>query len=289
MDEAEAGDVGGEPGEAPSGQGEPSGRGAPVMEELEAAMGLRAFVEAVNDTIYLLSPDGVITYASPNWAELLGEPPSAPLGRHFSHYVHLDDVAACLAYIGAMSDPTQKPTSVTYRVRHSDGAWRWHEARGVAIALGEGRGAFLGIARDVTGARLAREEVSEALNRIHRLADHVPGVLYQYCLRPDGSSCFPFATAGMRDIYGVAPEEVVDDATPVFRVLHPDDLPRVSESIAESARQLTTWRATYRVCLPGREVIWVDGESSPQQMPDGSILWHGYIREVTGRVRAEAA
>ena len=153
-----------------------------------------------------------------------------------------------------------------------------------------GRGdVFLGIARDVTASRLAREEVSEALNRIHRLADHVPGVLYQYCLRPDGTSFFPFATQGIREIYGVTPEQVVDDATPVFQVLHPDDIARVSESIMESARNLTIWRATYRVNLPDGKLIWVEGESSPQQMPDGSILWHGYIREVTERMRAEAA
>lgn len=276
--------------EAASGQALPSLDGASAMVELEAVLGLRAFVETVNDTVYLLRADGVFTYASPNWADLMGEPPTAPLGRSFDHYVHPDDVPACLAYIEAMSNPAQRPSSVTYRVRHADGSWRWNEARGVAIHLGEGRGVtFLGIARDVTGSRQAREEVGEALGRIHRLADHVPGVLYQYCLRPDGTSYFPFATAGIRDIYGVTPEQVVEDATPVFEVLHPDDIARVSESIMESARSLTTWRATYRVRLSDGRTIWVEGESSPQQLPDGSILWHGNIREVTERVNAEAA
>lgn len=276
--------------EASSGEGAVTIDGASAMAELETVLGLRAFVETVNDTVYLLRADGVFAYASPNWAELMGEPPTAPLGRSFEHYVHPDDVAACLAYIEAMSNPAQRPSSVTYRVRHADGSWRWNEARGVAIQLGEGRDVtFLGIARDVTGSRQAREEVGEALGRIHRLADHVPGVLYQYCLRPDGTSFFPFATAGIRDIYGVTAEQVVEDATPVFEVLHPDDIARVSESIMESARNLTVWRATYRVCLSGGRVIWVEGESSPQQMPDGSILWHGYIREVTERVSSEAA
>lgn len=285
--------------ESEHGSREPDGaardRGAPptgseVMARLEAVLGLRAFVETVNDTVYLLLPDGVFAYVSPNWAELVGEPPSAPLGRSFEHYVHPDDVPACNAYMEALSTPGQRPASVTYRVRRADGEWRWHEARGAAISLGEGRGVtFLGIARDVTEARRAREEVSEALNRIHRLADHVPGVLYQYCLRPDGSSFFPFATEGIRDIYGVTPDQVVEDATPVFEALHPDDIGRITESITDSARNLTVWHATYRVCLPGERVIWVEGESSPQAMPDGSVLWHGYIREVTQRMRADAA
>jgi PAS domain S-box-containing protein len=133
---------------------------------------------------------------------------------------------------------------------------------------------------------------SEALRELHerleRIAEHVPGVLYQYLLRPDGSSCFPFATAGMQDVYGVRPEQVREDATPVFKVLHPDDLAHVAASIQESARSLTVWRDEYRVCLPDGRTRWMEGESSPMRLADGSILWHGYIRDATERKEAEA-
>lgn len=129
MNQAGAGDVNNEPGEAPSGQGGASADGESVMAELEVVLGLRAFVESVNDTIFLSRADGVITYVSPNWAELVGEPPSAPLGRSFADYIHPEDIAACQAHIEAMARLEQKPSSITYRVRHADGGWRWHEAR----------------------------------------------------------------------------------------------------------------------------------------------------------------
>lgn len=134
------------------------------------------------------------------------------------------------------------------------------------------------------------ERIEQALNsmRLQRqeLASHVPGMLYQYRLRPDGSSHFPYASAKIREIYGVAPEDVVEDATPVFAALHPEDRDRVHETIQASRQSLALWHDEYRVQFPDGRVIWVEGEASPEAMPDGSILWHGYIHDVTSRRRS---
>ncbi len=134
------------------------------------------------------------------------------------------------------------------------------------------------------------KRVEQALNsmRLQReeLASHVPGMLYQYRLRPDGSSHFPYASAKMREIYGVAPEDVVEDATPAFAALHPEDRDRVHETIQASGQSLALWHDEYRVQFPDGRVIWVEGEASPEAMPDGSILWHGYIHDVTSRKRS---
>jgi PAS domain S-box-containing protein len=35
--------------------------------------------------------------------------------------------------------------------------------------------------------------------------------------------------------------------------------------------------------------VWVSGHATPQREPDGSILWHGYTKEVTQRKQAEIA
>lgn len=122
--------------------------------------------------------------------------------------------------------------------------------------------------------------VEQALNAMRRLreelASHVPGMLYQYRLRPDGSSHFPYASARIQEIYGVAPEDVVEDATPAFAALHPEDRDRVHETIQASGQSLALWHDEYRVQFPDGRVIWVEGEASPEAMPDGSILWHGH-------------
>ncbi len=140
---------------------------------------------------------------------------------------------------------------------------------------------------DITERKQAEEAILEALARVDRLAQHVPGMLYQYHLRPDGSSCFPYASAGIKEIYGVLPEQVSQDAQAVFKVIHPDDLQRVSDSIQMSARTLSDWHEQYRLNLADGRTIWVEGEASPEAAPDGGVRWHGHIRDITVRKKTE--
>ncbi|MBO0349980.1 PAS domain S-box protein [Phormidium pseudopriestleyi FRX01] len=130
-------------------------------------------------------------------------------------------------------------------------------------------------------SHLKKTQLSEEEYRFQQLARHLPGVIYQFCLLPDGQSYFPYASDGFKDIYGVAPEDVREDSAPVFESIHPEDLPRVTQTILESGRQLTPWHCEYRICHPNGRVIWVLAHSTPQAEPDGSITWYGYIRDVT--------
>jgi hypothetical protein len=61
----------------------------------------------------------------------------------------------------------------------------------------------------------------------------------------------------------------------------------VSESIQSSARTLSDLHVQYRVNLPDGRTIWVEGESSPEATPDGGLLWHGHIRDITERKHIE--
>ncbi|MCC7004086.1 MAG: PAS domain S-box protein [Gemmatimonadaceae bacterium] len=124
---------------------------------------------------------------------------------------------------------------------------------------------------------------------LQTLARQVPGVIYQYRLYPDGRSCFPFATDAMWDIYEFHPEDVRDDATPVFSRVHPDDVKAVSDAIAVSASTLEPWQQMYRVVLPVQGLRWRSGVARPERLDDGSILWHGFITDVTEQQEAKEA
>ena len=121
----------------------------------------------------------------------------------------------------------------------------------------------------------------ESLDRLNKIADRVPGVVYQYRLNPDGSSCFPFASEGIRDIYRVSPEEVALDATAVFARIHPDDFDGVATSIQASAKDQTLWKHEYRVKFDDGTELWLSGNAMPQHVADGSVLWHGFITDIT--------
>lgn len=133
------------------------------------------------------------------------------------------------------------------------------------------------------------KERNELSLRLNGVADRLPGFVYQYLLRPDGSSCFPYASDGIERIYGVTASQVQQDAAPIFEVMHPDDLERVKSGIKESSENLTPWFCEYRVRLAPGNVCWLEGNAMPAREPDGSILWHGYIHDVTDRKTAEEA
>ena len=140
---------------------------------------------------------------------------------------------------------------------------------------------------DLAEQHQLRSALLEREQRLARIAAQVPGVLYQFVLRPDGSSCFAYASEGMQQIYGLSPESVREDASAVYARLHPEDLARVSQSIQVSAEQLTLWDCEYRVLLPGRPVQWLQGRAAPERAADGSTVWHGFITDVTARKQAE--
>ncbi|HOX79103.1 MAG TPA: PAS domain-containing protein [Bacteroidales bacterium] len=145
---------------------------------------------------------------------------------------------------------------------------------------------------NMIGVAFTRRQAQEAVEASHKLlfklSEQVPGVIYQYRLFPDGRSCFPYASSGMNMIYEVTPEEVREDATPVFGRLHPDDLQRVSDLIMESARELSHFYCEFRVNLPKAGVKWRYSDAVPELLEDGSTLWHGIIYDITRVKEAEA-
>ena len=140
---------------------------------------------------------------------------------------------------------------------------------------------------DLAAQRLLRDALTEREQRLSRIAAQVPGMVYQYIRRPDGSSCFAYASEGIHQIYGMSPDSVREDASAVFALGHPDDVLRVMQSIEASAERLTRWDCEYRVCIPGKPLRWLQGCAMPERLPDGGTVWHGFISDITERKQAE--
>ena len=126
-------------------------------------------------------------------------------------------------------------------------------------------------------------DLQDRTQLLSQLSNRVPGVIYQFRRYPDGRSCFPYASERMWDMYEVHPEEALHDASCVIARIHPQDIEAVLESIETSASNLTPWRCEYRVVLPQQGTKWRFGDAVPERLPDGSVLWHGFITDITER------
>ena len=111
-------------------------------------------------------------------------------------------------------------------------------------------------------------------------------MVYQYYLRLDGSSYFPYASEAIREIYRVSPQQAFEDAAAVFAVLHPDDHDAVLIAIQQSAAAQTPWAQEYRVKFDDGTVRWLMGSALPIRQPDGGTLWHGVVTDITERRKA---
>jgi len=138
--------------------------------------------------------------------------------------------------------------------------------------------------REKYQAELKRVELEERLTRV---AGNLPGVIFQLQLRPDGVFRMPYVSSGLEALYGVLPEDAVRETSRMFAVIHPDDLDRVTAAILESARTLSAWHNEHRVMHPERGPIWVEGNATPELKPDGSVLLHGFLAEITERKQKE--
>jgi len=140
---------------------------------------------------------------------------------------------------------------------------------------------------EISQRKLAETGLHEITDRLQKVAARVPGMMYQFQRSPDGNYRFLYVSEAIHDICRITPEAALEDASKVFAVIHPDDRESVIDSIKESADMLRPWRQEYRVCFEDDEVRWLFGNSNPETAPDGGVLWHGFVTDITEQRQAE--
>ena len=281
-------------------------RGLGLELELRAATGLRsiedrtiltnfiAMMENSDDYIYFKDRNHVFTGASQtlvritdpseHWTDLIGRTDYDVFPEEYADRYYSLEKRIFAGHVDVAQE--------TQPTLDNDGKRGWVDNRKYPIRDAGGNiiGLF-GVARDITATKVAEDALREALERLQKIARLVPGVVYQYLVRPDGSSCFPYMSEAVRDLYGVSPEAASASAASLFAVVHPDDQAELLASVQTSARELSPWVNEHRVRFPDGTVRYMFGKATPQRQEDGSVLFHGFVGDITDateRKRAEA-
>ncbi|BAY39503.1 multi-sensor signal transduction histidine kinase [Nostoc sp. NIES-2111] len=142
----------------------------PVRETplLESEYKFQRIVENANNIIFALTLEGVFSYVSPNWTEILGHDISEVEGKSFVPFVHPDDVPLCANYLAIVLKTGQKQAPLEYRTKHKDGSWRWHTSSSSPVKDESGNVLyFVGIAYDITDRKRTEAELAQRV----KLAD----------------------------------------------------------------------------------------------------------------------
>ena len=134
----------------------------------------RDLTEALPQLVWSALPDGSCDYFSAQWTEHTGVPEADLLGWRWLETLHPDD-----------REPTQKfwlesvaehhPYDIEYRVRRSDGAYRWFKTRGVPVRDSDGAIIkWFGTGTDITELRETQEALRASEQGWRNLTEALP-------------------------------------------------------------------------------------------------------------------
>lgn len=121
-------------------------------------------------------------------------------------------------------------------------------------------------------------------DRLKSVSDNIPGVIFQYVLRTDGSDELRFVSQGSKLIWSLDPRDCVEDISKVWSQIIPaGDLELLQKSIMDSATSLDNWSCEWRNLSPDGKIRWHQGIGTPRRQSDGSIVWDSLIMDITER------
>ncbi len=173
-------------------------------------------------------------------------------------------------------------------LKKANGSFFWVKMSMRSINF-NGEAAILSAFYDISDRVETESALRQSEARFQKMAANVPGMIYQYLLRPDGSNDFLYVSPGCRELYELEPEKLKKNSAFMWSAVHPDDLQSLSESIAISAKTLQPWIYEGRIVTRSGKLKWISGLARPELQPNGDILWEGVTIDISDRKLAEIA
>ncbi len=251
---------------------------------------LEKIIDTAPNFIFAKDWEGRYTLANQSIANAYGTSKEDMIGKKDSDFTpEKDEIENFLADDREVMKSGEEKLILAEPITNSQGEKRWLQTVKTPLVMSKDKSKrqVLGVATDITQQKKIEKKLTDNNEMLEKLADQVPGTICQYQYFPDGSSCFPFASKGIYDVYEVKPEEIKDNGELVFSRIDNRDVAEVAKNIKQSAENLTIWHDEYRVNLPKQGFRWIEGVAKPEQKADGSVLWHGHIRDITERKKME--
>ena len=128
-----------------------------------------------------------------------------------------------------------------------------------------------------------RDELLRAVN------NGIPGMLFQARLDEAGRFTLPYVNRASSAIFGLPPSELDRSSTQLMKRVERADVLRLMRSMVRSARHLLDLRVQFRISHPDGRPRWVEVHAVPIRKADKSVVWNGYVSDITHLKELEAS
>lgn len=240
--------------------------------------------------------DGIITLIDENMKTLFRSSSSARLNG-YSHeeyenlpqedYFHPDYLEYLHEMIKKSMANPGSPIPVLFQVKHKNGNYIWLEGVLTNMMDDPSVKGIIANLKDITDRKKDTETLISERDKFAKIAATSPGLIYSMRQNKDGTLSYPYASDAIHEIYGFTYDEIKEDASKIFEHIHPDDIDYVMTKIIETKSKLVPLKGEYRYLHPTKGLVWHDVNSLPVVEPEGTVICHGIITDITSRVLAE--
>ncbi|RDJ13922.1 PAS domain-containing protein [Rhizobium grahamii] len=257
----------------------------------EREQSLTQLIDMVPGHLWMLAPDGKPIFSSKRMTDYIGFAFADIAARDdvspeyvADSVVHPEDIEGFKETL-RRSLNTGASFSDRYRVRRSDGVYRWMDGRAEPLRDQDGRILrWYGISRDIDDQISAEDALCRSERHLHGLLDALP---IQVCSwLPSGK--ITYINKPYSNVLGFAEDNFIDFQASTQALIHPDDAEKVSWTAAHCISTGDAFALRYRRRSGDGSFRWSDVRFEPVHDENGGIAeWYGLVIDVDDEVRVQ--
>ena len=162
---------------------------------------------------------------------------------------------------------------------------RWYECRDQAISWVGKTLVRMEIATDITERKKLQDTLNKSEEKLRNIVATVPGAMYQFYGRKDGSMGMSYLSDQAEKIIG-AKIDLESFVEKFIAMVVPEQRESFVRSIQKAVKEISEWKFEWMMKKPTGELIWLSANSIPYIEGD-DIIFSGIFQDITERKRQE--
>ena len=207
-------------------------------------------VEDINEVIFTVDKEGLVTYISPRSKELAGYKPEDIIGKKFADFIYEEDLPGLMKDFQKNITGKVKPSEYRLKTKNGKGVWVYSKSRPVKYK-GKITG-IKGVLMDIT----ERKGMEARLRKLKQRFEDVVNTSSDWIWEVDEKGKYTFVSDGIKKILGYNPQEMIGAF--LFDFMSEEEAQRIKGifrealDVGKQIKDLEVWNITKKgkkVCL----------------------------------------